>query len=172
MIFTRLGYLVIIAILVVAAGAILFVLWPSDTSEKPAAATSGATAAVVTPTPSATEPPAAPPATEPPPTETETPEATEPPAATETPEATATPELVTIPFSRVIEFAKLGAVLDLDISGQDVTVHFREDFDVSGLNTTSHTLRSRLTPGQDAVLTLESAGIRVNGDGGLTVTVH
>jgi hypothetical protein len=76
----------------------------------------------------------------------------------------------TIPFSRVIDFARLGAVQSLDAQGQDVTVTFREDFDTSGFNTTSHVFRSSLQPGQDIVQVLEAAGITVNGSNGVAVT--
>ncbi len=76
----------------------------------------------------------------------------------------------TIPFSRVIDFARLGAVLSLDAQGQDVTVTFREDFDTSGFNTTSHVFRSSLEPGQDIATVLQDAGIRVNGADGVKVT--
>ncbi len=76
----------------------------------------------------------------------------------------------TLPFSRVIDFARLGAVQSLDAQGQDVTVTFREDFDTSGFNTTSHVFRSSLQPGEDIIQVLENAGIRVNGAGGVAVT--
>jgi hypothetical protein len=76
----------------------------------------------------------------------------------------------TIPFSRVVDFARLGAVQALDAQGQDVTVTFREDFDTSGFNTTSHVFRSSLQPGQDIVQVLEAAGIAVNGSDGVAVT--
>jgi hypothetical protein len=75
-----------------------------------------------------------------------------------------------IPFSRVIDFTRLGAVLTIDANGQDVTVTFREDFDTSGFNTTSHVFGSSLEPGQDIFQVLEAAGIAVNGEGGVTVT--
>jgi hypothetical protein len=76
----------------------------------------------------------------------------------------------TIAFERVIDFTRLGAVLTIDARGQDVTVTFREDFDTSGFNTTSHVFQSSLQPGQDVVQVLEAAGIAVNGPGGVTVT--
>lgn len=76
----------------------------------------------------------------------------------------------TLPFSRVIDFARLGAVQSLDAQGVDVTVTFRGDFDTSGFNTTSHVFHSSLQPGQDIVQVLESAGIRVNGADGVAVT--
>ena len=47
---------------------------------------------------------------------------------------------------------------------------FREDFDTSGFNTTSHVFGSSLEPGQDIFQVLEAAGIAVNGEGGVTVT--
>lgn len=75
-----------------------------------------------------------------------------------------------IPFSRVIDFARLGAVQSMDAQGQDVTVTFREDFDTSGFNTTSHVFRSSLEPGQDIATVLQDAGIRVNGTDGVKVT--
>lgn len=73
-------------------------------------------------------------------------------------------------FSRVIDFARLGAVLTIDARGQEVTVTFREDFDTSGFNTTSHVFASSLQPGEDAAQVLRAAGIAVNGPGGVTVT--
>ncbi len=76
----------------------------------------------------------------------------------------------TIPFSRVIDFARLGAVQSIASQGQDVTVTFRADFDTSGFSTTSHVFRSSLEPGQDVLQVLEAAGIPVNGAGGVTVT--
>ncbi len=79
-------------------------------------------------------------------------------------------QLPAIPFSRVIDFARLGAVLTIDARGADITVTFREDFDVSGFNTTSHVFKSSLEPGQDVVQVLETAGIAVNGEDGVTVT--
>lgn len=75
-----------------------------------------------------------------------------------------------IPFERVMDFTRLGAVISIDAQGQDVTVTFREDFDTSGFNTTSHVFSSSLQPGQDVVRVLEDAGIAVNGEGGVTVT--
>lgn len=75
-----------------------------------------------------------------------------------------------IPFSRVIELTRFGAVLSIDARGTDITVNFREDFDVSGFNTTAHVFKSSLEPGQDVVQVLETAGIRVNGADGVTVT--
>jgi hypothetical protein len=132
-VFTRLGYVVIVAILAIAGAAIALVLWPSRSSDKPAS------------------PDPATPATA---------------AVTVVPEA----QLPVIPFSRVIDFARLGAVLSLDAHAQDITVTFREDFDTSGFSTTSHIFRSSLQPGQDIVTALEDAGIRVNGSGGVAVT--
>lgn len=129
MIFTRFGYLVIIAILAAAAAGIAFVLWPSGSTSTPA-------------------------------------DSTRAPAATATPLATSP----TLPFERVIDFTRLGAVQSLDAQGQDVTVTFREDFDTSGFNTTSHVFRSSLQPGQDIVQVLEAAGIAVNGPDGVAVT--
>jgi hypothetical protein len=75
-----------------------------------------------------------------------------------------------IPFSRVIDFARAGAVLTIEARGQDVTVTFREDFDTSGFNTTSHVFRSSVEQGQDVVRVLEDAGVAVNRQGGVTVT--
>jgi hypothetical protein len=76
----------------------------------------------------------------------------------------------TIPFSRVTDFTRLGAVLSIDAQGTDVTVTFREDFDTSGFNTTSHVFHSSLEPGQSAIAVLQAAGIRVNGSDGVAVT--
>ena len=81
-----------------------------------------------------------------------------------------TPARPTISFERVIDFTRLGAVLTIDAQGQDVTVTFREDFDTSGFDTTSHVFSSSLRPGQDIVQVLEAAGIAVNDPGGVTVT--
>lgn len=77
-----------------------------------------------------------------------------------------------LPFARVIDFARLGAVLTIDAQGQDVTVTFREDFDTSGFNTTAHVFDSSLQPGQDATQVLRAAGIAVNAPGGVTVTTR
>jgi hypothetical protein len=129
-IFTRFGYFVITAILALSAAAVVFVLWPSGSSSKPA----------VSPRPTA--------------------------AVT----ASLIAQRPAIPFDRVIDFARLGAVQSLDAQGQDVTVTFREDFDTSGFNTTSHVFRSSLQPGQDIVQVLEAAGIAVNGSDGVAVT--
>jgi hypothetical protein len=74
-----------------------------------------------------------------------------------------------IPFTRVIDFARAGAVLRIDAQGSDVTVVFREDFDVSGFNTTSHVFSSSVEPGQDVVQVLENAGVAANRAGGVTV---
>ena len=125
--FTRFGYFVIVAILVVAGAAIAFVVWPSGSSDTP-----------------------------------------DPLAPTAT--AAATDARPTISFARVIDFARLGAVLTIDAQGQEVTVTFRDDFDTSGFNTTAHVFRSSLEAGQDVVQVLEAAGIAVNGPGGVTVT--
>lgn len=96
------------------------------------------------------------------------------PAVSPRPTAAVTASLVAqrpaIPFDRVIDFARLGAVQSLDAQGQDVTVTFREDFDTSGFNTTSHVFRSSLQQGQDIVQVLEAAGIAVNGTDGVAVT--
>jgi hypothetical protein len=78
-------------------------------------------------------------------------------------------QLPSIPFARVIDFTRSGAVLTIDAQGIDITVTFREDFDVSGFNTTSHVFKSSLEPGQDVVQVLETAGIAVSEDG-ITVT--
>jgi hypothetical protein len=75
----------------------------------------------------------------------------------------------TIPFSRVIDFARAGAVLRIDAQNADVTVVFRDDFDTSGFNTTSHVFRSSVEQGQDVVQVLEDAGVAVNRAGGITV---
>ncbi len=75
----------------------------------------------------------------------------------------------TIPFSRVIDFARAGAVLRIDAQNADVTVTFREDFDTSGFGTTSHVFRSSVEQGQDVVQVLEDAGVGVNRPGGVTV---
>jgi hypothetical protein len=75
----------------------------------------------------------------------------------------------TIPFSRVIDFARAGAVLRIDAQNADVTVVFRDDFDTSGFNTTSHVFRSSVEQGQDVVQVLEDAGVAVNRAGGVTV---
>jgi hypothetical protein len=85
--------------------------------------------------------------------------------------ATVSPDAAqpTIPFSRVIDFARAGAVLRIDAQDADVTVTFREDFDTSGFNTTSHVFRSSVEPGQDVVQVLEDAGVGVNRPGGVTV---
>ena len=135
--FTRLGYFVIIAIIMAAVLAITLVVWSSlSSSDTPTVTTPRATATAV-----------------------QRVEIT--PAASNQP---------TIPFSRVIDFAQAGAVQSIDAQGQDVTVTFRDDFDVSGFNTTSHVFRSTLESGQDVTQVLQDAGIRVNGAGGVTVT--
>lgn len=132
--FTRLGYFVIIAIIVAAVLAIAFVVWSSLSSS-------------------------------------DTPAASRPPATATAPRVEISPAAQpTIPFSRAIDFARLGAVQSIDAQGQEVTVTFREDFDTSGFNTTSHVFRSSLEPGQDIIQVLENAGIRVNGAGGVAVT--
>jgi hypothetical protein len=97
------------------------------------------------------------------------------PAADPTPTAVAAAtapaaELPSLPFARVIDITRSGAVLTIDAQGIDITVTFREDFDVSGFNTTSHVFKSSLEPGQDVVQVLETAGIAVNGEDGVTVT--
>ena len=74
-----------------------------------------------------------------------------------------------IPFTRVIDFARAGAVLRIDAQDADVTVTFREDFDTSGFNTTSHVFRSSVEQGQNVVQVLEDAGVAVNRAGGVTV---
>lgn len=74
-----------------------------------------------------------------------------------------------IPFSRVIDFARAGAVVRIDAQDAGVTVTFREDFDTSGFNTTSHVFRSSVEQGQDVTRVLEDAGIGVNRPGGITV---
>ena len=94
------------------------------------------------------------------------------------PPATATPAVATvapaalqpsISFTRVIDFARAGAVLRIDAQNADVTVVFRDDFDTSGFNTTSHVFRSSVEQGQDVVQVLEDAGVAVNRAGGVTV---
>ena len=69
----------------------------------------------------------------------------------------------------MIDFARAGAVLRIDAQDADVTVTFREDFDTSGFNTTSHVFRSSVEQGQDVVQVLEDAGVAVNRAGGVTV---
>lgn len=93
------------------------------------------------------------------------------PTPTAIPAATApVGQLPSIPFARVIDFTRSGAVLTINAQGADITVTFREDFDVSGFSTTSHVFKSSLEAGQDVVQVLKTAGIAVNGEDGVTVT--
>ena len=126
--FTRFGYFVIIAIMVVAGAAIALVAWSAKSSDSPE---------VRAPTATAVAP---------------------------------APARPVIPFERVIDFARLGAVLTIEAQGENVSVTFREDFDTSGFNTTSHVFGSSLQPGEDVIQVLEAAGIAVNGPGGVAVT--
>lgn len=78
-----------------------------------------------------------------------------------------------IEFQRVLDYLKYGAITSIDANGKDLTVHFREDVDTSGLNAASpHTFRSTVPAGQDVVQTIEATGIKVNTPDGLPVTVH
>ena len=84
--------------------------------------------------------------------------------------AAAPPE---IEFQRVIDFLKYGAITSIDVNGKNLTVHFRDDVDTSGLDASSpHTFHSTVPDGRDAVRDIEAAGIRVNTPDGLPVVVH
>jgi hypothetical protein len=91
--------------------------------------------------------------------------------ATSAPTATVTPaELPSLTWDQVISFARLGAVVDLEVTGGQIRVNMRPDFDVSGLNTTSHTFATSLPPGQNSVeAALRVSGIEPNTPAGIPV---
>lgn len=96
--------------------------------------------------------------------------ATASPTTAAAPVATVDPTPI-LPFDRVVNFASFGAVLNIEIDGQRILVNLRPDFDVSGLNTTSHTFITTLPPGQNSVEeALRASGVEVNGPTGVPVT--
>ncbi|MBI5287673.1 MAG: hypothetical protein HY873_01735 [Chloroflexi bacterium] len=83
------------------------------------------------------------------------------------PTADPIPELA---FDRVIDFATFGAVLSIEVTGGQMIVNLNPGFDVSGLNTTSHTFRTTLPAGLNSVEEgLRAGGIEVNGETGVPV---
>jgi hypothetical protein len=89
-------------------------------------------------------------------------------AASPAPDATAV-LLPTVEWSNVVNFTRLGAVVNLEQQGQRVIVNFRPDFDTSGLNTESHTVQTVPPAGRDVEAALRDAGIGVNEPGGVEV---
>lgn len=90
--------------------------------------------------------------------------------ATAAPSPTAEPEVPTLSFQQVVNFATFGAVVNIVEGPQGIVVNLRPDFDVSGLNTTSHTFTTTLPPGFNNVTdALEAEGIEVNGETGVPV---
>ena len=86
-------------------------------------------------------------------------------AATATP---AGPPVLTL--DQVVNFANFGAVVDIRVTGTDVVVNLRPDFDVSGLNTTAHSFTMILPPGTNSLeAALQAQGIEVNGATGVPV---
>jgi len=136
MYFTRFGYFVIVSVLAAAAAAIIFIVWPFDSS------TGGGDGRTAAPT------------------------ATLAPASI-SPTADPIPELE---FERVIDFATFGAVLSIEVTGGQILVNLNPGFDVSGLDTTSHTFRTTLPAGVNSVEEgLRANGIEVNGETGVPV---
>jgi hypothetical protein len=73
-------------------------------------------------------------------------------------------------FDQVVNFAEFGAVVDIRVTGGGIIVNLRPDFDVSGLNTTSHTFTTTLPPGTNSLeAALQAEGIEVNGPTGVPV---
>lgn len=90
--------------------------------------------------------------------------------ATAAPSPTAEPAVPTLSFQQVVNFATFGAVVNIVEGPDGIIVNLRPDFDVSGLNTTSHTFTTTLPPGFDNVAdALEAEGIEVNGETGVPV---
>jgi len=111
MIFTRLGYFLILAIIAAAAVAIVLVLRPDTATNYP-------------------------------PIETE----------------------------QVVNYARFGAIDEIEVDGMLLTVRFREDFDTEEqFGTSSHTFHGTLAEGQDIGQMLSAAGVVV-GEGGVRVT--
>ena len=96
-----------------------------------------------------------------------------PVAATATVGPVANPTIPLYPaieFERVVTFARLGAVTNLDATdAQQVLVNFRPDFDTSGLGTASHTFTTAPPAGRTVEQALGDAGIPVNRTGGVDV---
>lgn len=92
-------------------------------------------------------------------------------AATSTPGAAPSPTpLPSLSFEQVVNFANAGAVVDITVSGGQILVNLRPDFDVSGLGTTSHTFTTTLPPGANSVEeALQDAGIEPNTPEGIPV---
>ncbi len=92
-------------------------------------------------------------------------------AATSTPDVAASPTpLPTLPFEQVVNFANAGAVVDITVTGGAILVNLRPDFDVSGLNTTSHTFTTTLPPGANSVEeALADFGLEANTPAGVAV---
>lgn len=101
-------------------------------------------------------------------------------AQNETPIAAVTPTaapaepsptpLPALSFEQVVNFANFGAVVDIVVTNGVIVVNLRPDFDVSGLNTTSHTFTTTLPPGANTVEeALANAGIEANTPEGVPV---
>jgi hypothetical protein len=90
-------------------------------------------------------------------------------AATAPPTATTEP-LPALDFEQVANFAKGGAVVRIVVTGGQIIVELNPAFDVSGLNTTSHTFTTTLPPGANSVEeALTAEGVAVGGDDGVQV---
>ena len=92
-------------------------------------------------------------------------------AATSTPGVGSDPTpLPALSFEQVVNFAYAGAVVDITVTGGQILVNLRPDFDVSGLGTTSHTFTTTLPPGANSVEeALADAGLEANTPTGVPV---
>lgn len=92
-------------------------------------------------------------------------------AAISTPGAVASPTpLPALSFEQVVNFTYAGAVVDITVANGQILVNLRPDFDVSGLNTTSHTFTTTLPPGANSVEeALAAAGLEANTPAGVPV---
>jgi hypothetical protein len=78
-----------------------------------------------------------------------------------------------IEFQQVVNYSRYGVIDRIDAHGKTLTVHFKDDFDTAEpFQTSVHTFEAGVPDGRDIMSALTSAGVPVNGSGGLQVTSH
>ena len=73
----------------------------------------------------------------------------------------------------VVNYAKFGVVDKIEGNGQTLTVHFKASFDTQqSFGTGSHTFTSELPDSSSIIAMLQQAGVPINTDGGVQLTVQ
>jgi hypothetical protein len=73
----------------------------------------------------------------------------------------------------VVNYAKFGVIDKIDGNGRTVTVHFRDGFDTEqALGTGSHTFTSEMPDSSSIISMLQQAGVPINTDGGVQLSVQ